>query len=143
MSTIPPLPPGFTLLEDQQAMPPLPPGFTLIESTPPTSLLESAKAAVTDIGPEIASGVRSALSTINRNLNPFNAERQAATLAESKAPFFDLKPRLESIAGVGEGLAAYPLGIPASVPAGVGRSVIGHGLVSSLTRKARTLPIRQ
>jgi hypothetical protein len=128
MSTIPPLPPGFTLLEDQQAMPPLPPGFTLIESTPPTSLLESAKAAVTDIGPEIASGVRSALSTINRNLNPFNAERQAATLAESKAPFFDLKPRLESIAGVGEGLAAYPLGIPASVPAGVGRSVIGHGL---------------
>jgi hypothetical protein len=92
------------------------------------SLLDSAKAAVTDIGPEIASGVRSALSTINRNLNPFNAERQAATLAESQGSPFDLKPRVESIAGVGAGLAAYPLGIPASVPQGVGRSVIGHGL---------------
>jgi hypothetical protein len=126
MSAIPPLPPGFTLLDEPQeaAIPPLPSGFTLME---PQAASSGVPAFIADIGPEIASAFKSGLAAVNRNLNPFSAERQAATLAESQGSPFDLKPRLESIAGVGSGLLGAA-GAVASPFTGTYRSVGGHGL---------------
>jgi hypothetical protein len=127
MSTIPPLPPGFTLDSEQQqaAIPPLPPGFTL--DAPQAASSEGVPEFIKDIGREIYNAGASGLDAINRNLNPFNAERQAATLKESQGSPFDLKPRLESIAGVGRGLMGVPeYGLAG--PTGAGRAVIGHGL---------------
>lgn len=85
-----------------------------------------------DIWPEIKSAATSGLSSIERNLNPFSTEREAAYMREANAPTF--------MEGMKEAVSQLPM-IPAGV-AGVGetaaapitgatRSLIGHPMAAA------------